>query len=386
MSTPAQLRVAQVVASLEVGGAERVAITLAAGLGKYGWDTRLITLAGEIQDTCLKQPLRIDAEKQDVEVIGIAYKNIWDAASRERLANYLRDNRIGLVHVHNRPVDWQLICLTRMLGIPALYTRHMVYPDLEFKARWIYRLVGRLAPATVAVSQVVGDHLRSMEWLPASRIEVLYNGIDINRFRPPTADERARKRAELGLQDSNLLWFTALRLDPQKGLSFLLRAISQLPDNPERKILIAGDGPERDELKALCASLNIDKRVTFLGRRQDVPELLWAADAYLCTSLGEGHPIALLEAMAAGVAIIAPRLAVIREVIAEDAASLYGPDQGSLADGHNPDDIAQAILGLEKDAAIRARIGTQARTYVTEHYSEAATLQAHDTLYRRLLG
>jgi glycosyltransferase involved in cell wall biosynthesis len=86
------------------------------------------------------------------------------------------------------------------------------------------------------------------------------------------------------------------------------------------------------------------------------------------------------------VPIIAPRLAVIREVIVEAAASLYGPDQGGLATGHNPDDIADAIVGLERDAARRAHIGSQARGFVTENYSEVATLLAHDKLYRRLVS
>lgn len=380
------VRVAQVVASLEVGGAERVAITLAAGLGTYGWDTRLITLAGDSTDNELSQPLRVDAEKQGVDVIGVPFRNIWDGASRRRLKHYLVDNRIDLVHVHNRPFDWQLVVLARSLGITALFTRHMVYPDIEFRARWIYRLAGRLAPKTVAVSRVVGEHLTGVEWLPDSKLEIIYNGIDTQRFRPPTAEERHSKRTELGLADDDFFWFAALRLDPQKGLSFLLKAISQLPDNPRRKIAIAGDGPEREELNELCRELGIEERFRFLGRREDVPELLWAADAYLCSSLGEGHPIALLEAMSAGVPLIAPRLAVIREVAFDDSAYLYGPDKGGLAEGHDPADIASAIRALESDEPLLEKIGKTAREHVIRHYSEETTLKAHDDLYRRLLA
>ncbi len=380
------VRVAQVVASLEVGGAERVAITLAAGLKAYGWDTRLITLAGDADDSELLQPLRIDAEKQGVEVVGVRYRDLWDADSRKRLKQYLLDNQIELVHVHNRPVDWQLVVLARSLGITALYTRHMVYPDIEFRACLIYRLAGRLAPKTVAVSQVVGKHLTQVEWLPKPKLEVIYNGIDTARFRPPTVEERARKRAELGLADDDFFWFTALRLDPQKGLSYLLKAIARLPDNPKRKIAIAGDGPEGKELKTLSHELGIETRLEFMGRRQDVPELLWATDAYLCSSLGEGHPIALLEAMSAGVPIIAPRLAVIREVAFDDSAFLYGPDKGGLADSHDPDDIAGAIQTLESDKSLLQTIGNRAREHVIKHYSEDATLKAHDDLYRRLLA
>ncbi|HJP03570.1 MAG TPA: glycosyltransferase [Gammaproteobacteria bacterium] len=386
MTDAGRIRIAQVVASLEVGGAERIAITLAGGLRSYGWDTRLVTLAGNSNDSGLTQPLRVDAERQGVEVTGVHYKNLWDAESRNRLKRYFQDNQIELVHVHNRPVDWQLVVLTWSLGITTLYTRHMVCPDMTFRARWIYRLAGGLAPKTVAVSKVVGEHLTKVEWLPKSKLEVLYNGIDTERFRPPTADERAGKRAELGLNDDDFFWFAALRLDPQKGLSYLLKAISQLPENPYRKIAIAGDGPEGEELKALCKTLNIDDRLSFMGRRQDVSELLWAADAYLCSSLGEGHPIALLEAMSAGVPIIAPRLAVMREIAFDDSAFLYGPDKGGLTDSHDPAVIAEAMLALESNPATLQKIGERGREHVVLRYPEQLTLEAHDELYRRLLA
>jgi glycosyltransferase involved in cell wall biosynthesis len=94
----------------------------------------------------------------------------------------------------------------------------------------------------------------------------------------------------------------------------------------------------------------------------------------------------LLEAMSAGLSIIAPRLAVIREVASEKTAFLYGPNQGGLASSHNPTDIADAIVALEKDTATRQRIGEQARAHVIHSYSEGATLDAHSELYGRLLA
>src|SRR6185503_332310 len=120
-----------------------------------------------------------------------------------------------------------------------------------------------------------------------------------DRFRPAEPAARARKRAELGWADGDFVWICAARLVPVKGHRFVLEAMA-CPEIPSRaRLALAGDGPLAAELGAQAASLGLGDRVIFLGGRKDVPELLGAADGFLSGSLSEGHPLSLLEAMAA---------------------------------------------------------------------------------------
>jgi len=170
------------------------------------------------------------------------------------------------------------------------------------------------------------------------------------------------------------------RLAPDKGLEYLIEAATMLPRTGRQiRIVVAGDGPERDRLERLAAHLGVTDRVVFLGFREDVGDLLAASDLVVLPSLREGLSIALLEAMAAGKPIIATSIGSQREVASRaDMARLVRPAD-ALA-------LSEAIVRLAGDEALMARLGASARAVYESHYTENRMLRSYRQLYFDLLS
>jgi glycosyltransferase involved in cell wall biosynthesis len=186
-------------------------------------------------------------------------------------------------------------------------------------------------------------------------------------------------RREMGARHGDLVILSMARLAPDKGLEYLIEAATVLPATGRPiRIVIAGDGPERDRLEQLAGRLGVTDRVVFLGFRQDVGALLAATDLVVLPSLREGLSIALLEAMAAGKPIIATSIGSQREVASRaDMARLVRPAD-ALA-------LSQAIVSLAGDEALMASLGANARALYQSRYTENRMLQSYKRLYFDLL-
>jgi glycosyltransferase involved in cell wall biosynthesis len=252
--------------------------------------------------------------------------------------------------------------------------------------RLLYHLCGRVVPQVICVARSVADNVVRLHRLPESKLRVIYNGIRLELFRPATPEERAKKRADEGLPADAFVWLCAARLHPQKGHTYLLDAAARLPRESRSVILLAGEGPLEAELKAKHAQLGLGGRVVFLGPRRDVPELLGAVDAFVSTSMSEGHPLSILEAMAMHTPIVAPRLPSIVEVATEGTPVFFGPQHAGWASPHDPEQIAAAMHDVETNAdahRARARAG---REHVETRFSREAMIDGHEDLYREILG
>jgi glycosyltransferase involved in cell wall biosynthesis len=204
-------------------------------------------------------------------------------------------------------------------------------------------------------------------------------------FTPPTAEDRARARAELGWRDGDFGWIVAARLHDQKGHTYLLRAIAQLPPESRARFALAGEGPLEAELEAEAKELGLGDRVHFLGPRRDVPALLGAADGYACSSMQEGHPLSLLEAMSVEIPVVAPRLPSIEEIALDGTPVFYGPAIDGWATAHDPSAMAEALLSVERDAARAKETARAARPHIARLYSLDAMLRNHEDVYRGLM-
>ncbi len=369
------------VGSLSAGGAERVALELAAGLKEKGWRTELLALAGREGANPYAEPLRAEAAARGVLVRRLSLPGIRSGPERGRVLQFLGDQDVSLVHAHNRPGDWQMTLLGRLAGVPVVYSRHLPYAGLSREQRIAYFLSARSAARVVAISKTVEEHLLKIERTPRKKIARIPNGIDTARFRPPVGGEREEERNKLGLSPEDFAWLSAARLAPQKGLSFLVEAFRLLPQDSRSLLLLAGEGPEMENLRTRAGD---SKRIRFLGVRADVERLLRAADGYACASLAEGHPLSLLEALAAQVPVVAPRLPSIEEVAAGSFPRFFGPSLGPWAEGHDPKEIAAALGEIERSPG--AARGAETRRHVEAHYSLAQMVDAHERLYREVLG
>jgi glycosyltransferase involved in cell wall biosynthesis len=211
------------------------------------------------------------------------------------------------------------------------------------------------------------------EGVRPERVRVIINGVPL---APVSQAAAHAARAELLPESDGFLILNVGRLVPEKGHRVLLNAaVRVLQDFPNVVFAVAGDGPLRAELEELSAALGISDHVRLLGSRADVPELLAASDIFVLSSLTEGLPMALLEAMAAGKAVVSTKVGGIRAALDNGACGLLVPPDNASA-------LADALLRLLRDERLRADFAGRARERARDVYS----LERMGSDYMRLLS
>ncbi len=299
-----------------------------------------------------------------------------------RLFRLLRRERFAVIETFTPHSNVLALPVARLAGVPARIATH--HGRIEDTLPWFWRLHGwvvnsGIATTLVAVSERVKRWTIEKERVRPERVQVILNGIE---FSSVQSDEAARRRlrAELGVPDDGLLFLTVGRLMAQKGHTFLLDAASDvLKRYPSAVFAFAGDGPLRPELEEKSKRLGIQTSLRFLGVRADVPELLHAADGFVLPSLWEGLPIALLETMAAGKAVAATRVEGVEELLIHGESGLMVPAGDGAA-------LAQAILQLLGDAALRERLGLAARKLVERDFTLRRMCEEYEQLFAKALA
>jgi glycosyltransferase involved in cell wall biosynthesis len=227
-------------------------------------------------------------------------------------------------------------------------------------------------------SQEVADSLRKRGLLSMDKVRVIPNGVDIAALTAP-AGERSRTRTAMGLSPTEFLWLAVGRLTPQKDYSTLLQAFVGVAD-PSARLWIAGRGPQLAGLQQQADGLGISPVVKFLGVRYDVAALLAAADGFVLPSAWEGMPNVVMEALAAGVPVVATRVGGVAELVEADRS-------GFLVPARDPEALAAAMRKLMAlPAGERRKMGARGRDHIAAHYSLEAMAERWIALYRELLS
>jgi glycosyltransferase involved in cell wall biosynthesis len=312
-----------------------------------------------------------------VRLIGPLPLGLEGARGVPALARLLRRERPAVFHAHmSSPVacKWGLAAAVAA-RVPAVLGTVQVggYEPPDRSAYRQLRALSRGVDRYLAVSHEIANELVERLHWPREKIDVVYNAVDLARVdveAPPGL------REELGGSDGRPLVLTPARLDAQKGHRTLFEAIPQVPD---ATFLLAGEGPEREPLEALAAQLGIAERVRFLGRREDVPELLAACDVFALPSLYEGSSLAVLEAMAAGIPIVSSAIGGTDELI-EDGRS------GLLVAPGDAEGLAAALRRVIDDPGLRQSLAARARERVEAGLTREQMAARVSGVYRELLG
>ncbi|MCU0684577.1 MAG: glycosyltransferase [Polyangiaceae bacterium] len=366
-----RIRVCFVVNNLDVGGLEKVALSLVNRLDRERFDPALVCLLGEGK---LYHDLDLPRDRVLVVNKGRRLPPLdFDPTVLGVIAQFLRASQVDVIHAHNvAPLVFG--GLARRLAwsrAPLVYSEHNQIYSATPAQRRKFRVYVRLADHVVAVSE---DLRASLARDFALRSRVIYNGVDGARFRhDPAARERLRR--ELGCAEGEFFIGTGVVLSEQKGVSFLLGAARRvLALAPEARFAIAGEGPSRPELERRAAELGLGDRLRFLGYRRDIPEFLSAIDLYVLPSLWEGLPLSLLEALAAGKPVVATAVGGNAEIIEPGV-------NGWLVPARNEAALADAILRVRGDAALRASAAVRGRERFERFFSVEAMVSAHQRLY-----
>jgi glycosyltransferase involved in cell wall biosynthesis len=284
----------------------------------------------------------------------------------------LRRHRIDVVHSHAFFAAVYGGIAAWLLGKSHVITMHGSRYYAGRRRRVLaLRWSARRSRALVGVSSATAAELTSGLGLPPASVRVVYNGV------PRQSGDRERVRRELSLRADELLIVAIGSLFPVKGHAVLLQALLQLSDGPPLppwRAAIAGVGGEDASLRAFIEGNGLGDRVTLLGFRDDVPDVLAAADVYAMPSLYEGSPLALMEAMFAGKPIVASDVGGIPELVTDDGEAL-------LAAPGDATQLAQALRSLLTDSARRERLGRAAHRRAESRFTLDRMVDEYEELY-----
>jgi glycosyltransferase involved in cell wall biosynthesis len=317
------------------------------------------------------------ARREGIECHPLAIRNSIDFAAGMRLRNLLSRTRYDVVHFHTSRAH-SMAPFARGHAGALIVTRRMDYRPNRLFAPYLYN---RAVDAVSAISSKVAESLGEAG-VASERLRIIPSGVDCEHFRPASSVERENARARLSIGPADFVVGTVGMLEERKGHRYLLEAVAML--NRERatssriKCVIAGDGAIRADLVKLASDLRLSDDTIFLSLIPDPRAVLDALDVFVFPSLREGLGVALLEAMACGIASVASRAGGIIDII-EDTRS------GILVEPRDSASIADAIATLASDASRRAAIGKAARARIEEHFSLATMTRMTIDMYRDCL-
>ena len=293
-------------------------------------------------------------------------------SAARQIVGMIRDFGTGVVHAHEFSMAVYGALAALRCHIPHVITMHgSLYYAQRLRRRLAMRWAAR-GGSLVAVSGTLADHLGTNLRIPRANIQVVANGV------PLMTGQSGRLRAELALPEPAQLIVAVGNLYPVKGHSVLVDAMAQLRARPTPvHLAIAGRGQALAALQAQVAAAGLTDRVHFLGLRNDVPDLLASADLFVHPSLSEGLPIAVLEAMGAGLAVIATAVGDVPTV-------LSGGQVGVIVPPGNSGALAGEIDRILDDPDDARLMGQRARARARTHYSVAGMIASYRTLYARL--
>jgi glycosyltransferase involved in cell wall biosynthesis len=324
-----KIRVLEVLATLKRAGAERTAVTLACGLDRERFECRVVSLYD-----AFPEGFEAVLAESAVPVHHLGKRRGFDPRVYPRLTRVMREFRPSIVHTHS----YVLRYAWPVSEAPLVHTVHnLAEREVDRFGRVLHRIAMRRGVRSVAISQEVARSFRALYGTEPDT--VIPNGVDL----PPP---RAGWRESHGFSPDDILIASVARLDPQKNPLLLIDA---LPADPRCHLLLAGDGSLRDAVKQRGSS-----RVHVLGVRADIPDLLAASDLFALASDYEGLPVAIIEAMAAGLPAVATSVGGIPELVEHNVTGILIPPRDAQA-------LADVLATLVRDPERRRVLGDRAR-------------------------
>lgn len=389
MKNSKQIKVMQVISDLDVGGAQEVVRTLAENLEQVGCDSVVCTF----KDGPLTEEIR--ALGIPVEVLRERQHSIFSGPSffreilgyRKHLQELVEKYEIDVIQTHLlRSMDFLVMSLRSPKGPKVYWTFQNALFDLRDdhlkKHKWLlkpkrfshhilYWLGSKRVDGLIAVSQDVKTSiLDTMFGISSEKISIIRNSVDVQRYGHNF--DRDHIRGELGFSEKEQIGVVVATFKRQKGHRYLIEAASELADQfPNFHLLFLGDGELRSEMESLVGELGLEKRIHFLGTRSDVPSILAASDLFILPSLWEGLPMALIEAMASELPVVATRVSGTNEVMIED-------ETGIVVEPGDSHMLAEGIKKILDDPNKAKEMGRAARNRVEQLYS--ARKQALDII------
>ena len=364
------VRIVHFVENLERGGLERTVIDLIRAQREAGHECSVICLfdRGQLAD-------ELTADRVQVDVCG--KKQGLDMRAVRRARGLLKKWPNAVLHTHNATAHYHAVLAS--IGLPLVRivsTRHgMSKAAGGGRGEWLYRLAMPLTDYTVAVCEAARERFASSGVRPRTRLLSIPNGIRLDGFATAGLEAREALVSELGLPAGTRIVGTVGRLQPVKDQASLIRAFRHVQARlPDTALVIVGDGSLREELERVATAEGVAGSVRFLGDRGDVPRLLQGMDLFALSSLSEGYSIALLEACAAGLPIVATAVGGNAEIVRNGLNGMLVPSGDPIA-------LGAAISELLQSPDSAASMGSAGRAWVQREGSFTTMSERYLRLY-----
>lgn len=373
MNATAPLDIAHVVENLERGGLERMVIDLVVAQRAAGHRPRIACLFE-------RGALATELDAVGVEVTACHKRGGLDVAALGRLRGWLRAAPGAIVHTHNANAHYHAVAAG--MGLPlarVVNTRHgMGAAQPRSRGEWLYRRTMRRTDVVAAVCDAARARFEAQGVRPREALIAVPNGIPVERFTAANDERRDALRKVLGLAPETRIVGTVGRLNPVKDQSLLIRAFAALhAREPATALVLVGDGALRATLEAEASASGAGEAIRFLGDRGDVRQLLQGFDAFALSSRSEGYSMALLEACASALPIVATDVGGNREIVESGV-------NGQLVPAGDAEAFAAALHALLATREAARTMGATGRAWALREASIETMTMRYERLYRRI--
>ncbi len=306
-----------------------------------------------------------------------------DRNCARRLKEFADREGAEILHAHQCTPFFQAMLSRGLWGRrPVVFTEHgRHFPDLPSRKRMIVnRLLLRHQDRLIGCGKAVRQALIDNEGLPSNRVEVIYNGVDLKSLAKPSEAARQKIRGEFGFLESDFVAVLVARLHELKDHQTALKAIDLARMQiPNIKLLLAGEGDERAAIEQTIRELDLGNCVRLAGTRKDVADLLAASDVFLMSSISEGIPLTVIEAMAARRPVVSTAVGGLPELVEHGVTGLLAPAKDDAG-------LAKALIELYRHPEQRERMAEVAASRAEETFSLDRMLQSYRDVYHDVLN
>jgi len=375
-----KIKIAYIVNTLSFGGIEKYVLDLVNYINVQIFEPCIVSLTKT-------GPVVKYLERPQTKIFEMGKKQGNDLRLPFRMAALFRREKIDVIHSNNWGTFGESVLAKRLSGTACiLHVQHgMELNDEEASSHKKRRMRNRIrrffsyfADQLVTVSNA-GVQFITKEWrVPERMVKLIYNGVSLyGEFEAQIL--RNKKRAELGFSEDDIIVGSVGRLSPVKNYRCLIKAFSHVVDKiAQAKLMLIGDGPEKNILKFLIRDLGLESKVKLLGQRSDVKTLLPIMDIFSLSSISEGISISILEAMSASLPVVVTNVGGNPEIVVDGKT-------GMLVESNNPEALANSIIHLLKNPKKRKEMGRATRNRVEEKFSLEKMVSAYEELYLSLL-
>jgi glycosyltransferase involved in cell wall biosynthesis len=370
-----KIKILECIRQGQIGGGESHLLSLVENINRQIFEPVVLSFTDG--------PMITRLNKMNIHTFIIPTEKPFDFRVWKKVKALLQHEKIELVHCHGTRAMSNVFKSAKSLHIPVIYTIHgWSFHDDQHPFIKRFRIMGEkylTAQSNLNIAVSESNKLSGKKFFPGFNATVINNGIDQHKFNP--ANKFNNIRAELNIDPAAILIIFIARFTSHKQPLSLIKSFAEsIKKNPALQMLMVGEGDEKNEALEMVKNLNIQNHVHFLPFRQDVPDLLNAADIFVLPSLWEGLPIGLLEAMSMGKSVIATNVDGTREIVKNN-------QNGLLIETNNlVENLTKAILSLAQNEPARKRLALNAINTVTENFNALTMTRKIEKAYASIMN